>query len=174
MISLSWDSSFEPNSYDADRHISAMMKRYRTLPRHIAKKHLKAALRAVTKRGVPILRKNTPPLDTKRGRRKKGEKRRSTGALRRSVTVKTGQTGKNSDFDQFVWAVLGYKAGIESRKAIWLEFGTSNGSRAFRMMEKTVKEMGPIAASQLAREMAERFEKAVNEVAGKKNLGYGG
>ena len=171
MIALSWDSSFEPNSYDADPHIKALIKRYEALPRHIGKKHLKSSLRSVLRKGVPILRRNTPPLDTRRGRRKAGEKRRSTGALRRSVTTKAGQTGKNGDHNAFVWAVLGYKKGWESRKAIWLEYGTSSGARAFQMMEKTMRQMGPIAANELAHRMAEALEKAANEIAGGRNPG---
>lgn len=174
MISLSWNSSFEPNSYDANRHIQSLMKAYRMLPKHIAKKHLKAAMRKLLRPAVPILRKNTPPLGTRRGRRKKGEKPRSTGALRRAVTVRAGQTGKNGDFDAFVFGVLGYKASFESRKAIWLQFGTSGGIAPYQMIERTLKEFGPVAAERLADEMAKALEKAAAELAGNKNPGYGG
>lgn len=174
MISLSWNSSFEPNSFDADKHIAALMAAYRELPRHIARKHLGAAMRRVIKPGVAILRRNTPPTGTRRGRRKKGEKARSTGALRRAVTTRVGQTGTNKAFDAFVYGVLGYKAGMESRKAIWLEFGTGNGVRSFAMMKKTVAEFGPVAASKLAAEMAAALEKAVKEVGSGKNPGFGG
>ena len=174
MISLSWNSSFEPNSYDANRHIASLMEAYRGLPRHIAKKHLKAAMRRVLRPAVPILRKNTPPLGTRRGRRKKGEKPRSSGALRRAVTVRTGQTGRNGAFDAFVFGVLGYKASFESRKAIWLQFGTSGGIKAYQMVEKTLAEFGPVAASRLAEEMAIGLEKAAAERSGGQNQGYGG
>lgn len=173
MISLSWDSSFEPNSYDADKHIGALMKAFRGLPRHIARKHLKAAMRRCLKPAVPILRRNTPPLSTRRGRRKKGEKPSSTGALRRAVTVRVGQTGTNAAFDAFVWGVLGYKAGPESRKAIWLQFGTSRGIKPYNMIEKAMSQFGPVAASKLATEMAAALEKAAAERASGKNLGYG-
>lgn len=173
MISLSWNSSFEPNTLDLEPQIAGLMGAYRALPRHIAKKHLKAAMRRLMKGGVPILRKNTPPLGARRGRRKKGEKPSSTGALRRSVTTRTGQTGKNGDFNSFVWAVLGYRASFESRKAIWLEYGTSRGGRAFQMMQKTMAEFGPVSAARLAEEMAKGLEKAAAEVAGGKNRGYG-
>jgi hypothetical protein len=174
MISLSWNSSFEPNSYDADRHIGALMQSYRALPRHIARKHLKAAMRKVLRPAVPILRKHTPPLGTRRGRRKKGEKPRSTGALRRAVTVRAGQTGTNNAYDAFVFGVLGYKASFESRKAIWLQFGTSGGVRPFQMIEKTLQEFGPVASSRLAEEMAKALEKATAELAGGKNPGFKG
>lgn len=174
MISLSWNSSFEPNSFDADKHIGALMRAYRELPRHIARKHLKAAMRRVLRPAVPILRRNSPPLGLTRGRRKKGEKARSTGALRKAATVRTGQTGTNKAFDSFVYGVVGFKAGMESRKAIWLEFGTSNGVRPFSMMKRTIDEFGPVAAGKLASEMAAALEKATKELAGGKNPGYGG
>jgi hypothetical protein len=174
MISLSWNSSFEPNSYDADKHIGALMNAYKALPRHIAKKHLKAAMRRLLRPAVPILRRNTPPLGTRRGRRKKGEKPRSSGALRRAVTVRAGQSGNNGAFNAFVYGVLGYKAGFESRKAIWLQFGTATGGPAFRMMEKTLAEFGPVAASRMAEEMAKGLEKAAAELGAGKNPGYGG
>jgi hypothetical protein len=174
MISLSWNSNFEPNSLDLDKHIGKMMQAYRGLPRHIARKHLGASFRRVLKPGVGILRRNTPPLGTRRGRRKKGEKPRSTGDLRRAATVRVGQTGKNKAFDAFVYGVLGYRAGLQSRKAIWLEFGTSRGARAFEMMKNTVDQFGPVVAGKLANEMALALEKAVKELAGGKNPGYGG
>ena len=114
MISLSWVSSFEPNSYDGDKHIGKLMKAFRGLPRHIAKKHIKAAMKRTIKPGVPILRSLTPPLSTRRGRRKKGEKARSTGELRRSVMAKTGQTGNNKDFVVSA-AKLAADRGVEER-----------------------------------------------------------
>lgn len=174
MISLSWNSSFEPNSYDANKHIAALVGRFRQLPRHISKKHMKAAMRRVLKPAVPVLRRNTPPLSTRRGRRKAGEKARSSGALRRSVTVRVGQTGNNGDFGAFVYGVLGYKAGIESRKAIWLQYGTSRGIKPYQMIDKAMAEFGPVAASKLAEELRDALEKATAELAGGKNPGYGG
>lgn len=174
MISISWDSNFEPNSYDADKHIQALMKSYTALPRHIAKKHLKAAMRRTLKPGVPILRSLTPPIGTRRGRRKKGEKARSTGALRKSVTVKAGQTGNNYEFGGFVWGVLGYKFTGQDRKAIWLNYGTNRGGPAFDMIGKAMARLGPISAQTLAKEMAAALEKAAEELAGGKNPGYGG
>ena len=174
MISLSWVSSFEPNSYDGDKHIGKLMKAFRGLPRHIAKKHIKAAMKRTIKPGVPILRSLTPPLSTRRGRRKKGEKARSTGELRRSVMAKTGQTGNNKDFGSFVWGVLGYRLKGQNRKAIWMNYGTGTGGPAFNMIEKAMEKMGPIAASTLAKELAVGLEKAAAEIAAGKNPGYGG
>ena len=173
MISLSWNSSFEPNSLDGDKHIAGLMKAFRGLPRHIAKKHLKAAMRRAVKPGVPILRSLTPPLSTRRGRRKKGEKPRSTGDLRRSVMAKAGQTNANDAFNSFVWGVVGYRFKGQDRKAIWLNYGTATGGPAFNMVEKAMQQMGPVTAQKLATEMAAALEKAAAELSSGKNPGYG-
>lgn len=156
-------------SNDEAKAFDQLMDRYKALPRHIARKHLGAAMRRVLKKAVPILRRNTPPLGTKRGRRRAGEKPSSTGSLRRAVTVRTGQTGTNRDFDSFVWGVVGFKAGPESRKAIWLEYGTARGGPAYDMVGKSMREFGAPAADELAREMATAFEKAVKEFGSGKN-----
>jgi hypothetical protein len=42
------------------------------------------------------------------------------------------------------------------------------------MMEKTMAEFGPVAASKLAEEMAVGLEKAAAELGSGKNPGYGG
>lgn len=165
MISLSWNSDFEPNSYDTDLRISRLMKRYRQLPGHIARRHLKAAMGRVMRPGIPVLRRHTPPLTTRRGRRKKGEKAKSTGALRKAVAVRTGSTGKVGAFDSFVYGVLGYRASFESRKAIWLQFGTSGGVRSYDMIGKAMAEFGKPAAGRLADEMEKALEKAVKDLA---------
>jgi hypothetical protein len=170
MIALSFTPKlYDSTAFDNDAAIKVLMARYQALPRYIAKKHLKASMRRVIKPGIPVLRKNTPPLDTRRGRRRKGEKKRSTGSLRRAVTTRAGQTGRNAD--GFVWGVLGYRAGIESRKAIWLNFGTANGVRPFQMIEKSMQEIRPTAAKALAKEMALALDKAVKELASGKNPG---
>ena len=169
LIALSWNTDAYPTRLEADDAVNALMQRYRALPRHIARKHLGAAMRRLLKRGIPIMRANTPPFGVRRGRRKRGAKLTSTGNLRRAVTVRTGQTGRNGDFDSFVWGCLGYRAGPESRKAIWLQYGTANGIEPMRMLERTMQQFGPIAAADLAREMATAFEKAGKEVASGKN-----
>lgn len=164
MISLNWK--------EVNGEIGAMMARYAALPRHIAKKHLVAAVRRAGREGVPILRRNTPPDGVRRGRRKKGEKARSTGALRRAATVKAKYKGRNAD--GVAIGILGYKAGYESRKAIWMEFGTTNGIEPRRMIEKTMQQWKGPLASKLASEMAAALEKAVRELASGKNPGYRG
>lgn len=178
MISLSWNSNFEPNSLDMSKHIRSVMAAYKKLPGHIARKYMKASMRRVLKDAVPILKRNTPkgkPYNTKAAvsRNSKGQFQKGSGkkmrvrggALRRAATVRTGTTGKAGAFDSFVWGVLGYKAGFESRKAIWLNYGTSRGIRPFEMIEKTMKEYGPIAAGRLAKEMRKALASAVKDKA---------
>jgi hypothetical protein len=163
MIAVSFNNSgYDPSAYDLDIQIKALMSRYKALPKHIAKKHMMAAMRKCLNRGVPVLRKHTPPLGMKRGRR--SAKSGATGALRRAVTVRTGMTGKNSDWNAFVWGVLGYKAGEQSRKAIWLQFGTSRGGPAYDMIGKAMQEYGPVSAARLASEMAAALEKGAAEL----------
>ena len=171
MISLSWKSNFEPNSFDMDRHISSLVQAFRGLPRHIAKKHMKAAMRRLVKPGVPMLRALTPPLGTRRGRRAKGQKPRSTGDLRRSVAAKAGWTGRNTDLNHFVWGVLGYRHKGQDRKAIWLNYGTRGGVRPFQMIEQAMAQFGPITAKRMAEEMQQSLEKATREIASGKNPG---
>jgi hypothetical protein len=85
--------------------------------------------------------------------------------------VRTGQTGTNAAFDAFIYGVLGYKAGPESRKAIWLQFGTASGVRPYDMIGKTMREFGPVAAGKLADEMSKALEKAAAERASGANPG---
>ena len=146
---------------------------YRELPSHIAKKHLLASMRrAITKSGgVKLLRQNTPPAGTRRGRRKKGEKARSTGALRKAVMTKAKWIGTNKAGAAV--AGLGYKYGEQSRKAIWHEFGTPK-IRAKRMAEATFNAIREPVAKTLASELAAALEKAQGEVKGHRTKGYGG
>lgn len=171
-------------AFERDAGIATLQAAFRELPRHIAKKHMKAAMRRMLRPGVPLLKAVTPVRKSRlvrqsvrdeKGRFGAGNnkmKRVRGGAMRRAVTVKTGVTGRNSDFDQFVWSVLGYKYGFESRKAIWIERGTSK-TRAFRMTEQFMASFGPTAARRLAGEMGIALRKATREVAFKKNPGVG-
>lgn len=163
MITLNWG--------EMRNEIGSLMARYAELPRHIAKKHLNAAMKRALKPGVPTLRRNTPPLGVTRGRKKKGA-RRTTGALRKAVTAKSKYIGRNAD--GYVWGVLGYRAGFESRKAIWQEFGTSNGVRPKEMVKKTMEQFGPQVNALLVSEMKNALEKAAKELASGKNPGWKG
>lgn len=114
MISVNWDN--------VQGEIGALVAKYDELPRWLAKKHLKAAIGRTLRPAIPKLRALTPPLGVKRGRRKKGEKPRSTNRLRKAVKVITKYKGRNRD--GYAYGVIGYRAGEESLKALWLEFGT--------------------------------------------------
>jgi phage gpG-like protein len=164
MISVNWEKLLG--------EFGDLAKAYESLPTHIAKKHLLASMRRAVKAsgGVQKLRANTPPVNTRRGRRKKGEKR-STGELRKSVMTKARWIGRNKDG----WAVagLGYKYGMASRKAIWHEFGTTR-MKGIAMMQRTFESIRGQVSSRLAAELRDSLEKAANEVGGGKNQGYQG
>jgi len=165
MISLNFGS--------LSSQIGALAASYQELPRHIGKKHMMAGMRRAIKaaNGVARLRAATPPIGTRRGRRRKGEKRISTGALRRSVTTRARWIGNNKTGAAV--AGLGYKFGMESRKAIWHEFGTTRMA-ARRMMEQTFNEIRGPVASRLVEELRVGLERAAAELASGKNPGYKG
>lgn len=159
MISLSWS--------DMDGQIGELMKRYADLPRSIAKKHLQAAMKRAGKPAVPVLKANTPvgggrrvKAAVVRGELKMNYKRRG-GSLRRAATFTARYKGTNKD--GAVFGVVGYRLGWESRKAIWLQFGTKRGIEARKMIEKTVAASQGIVTSRLEKEMADALEAAVRE-----------
>lgn len=164
MISLDWQGM--------NGQIGALMGRFNALPRHIAKKHLKAVMKRVLRDGVPVLKGLTPKGGTKtikstivRGEFKSNFKRRG-GALRRAVTTKSKYIGRNKD--GVVYGVIGYKAGFESRKAIWLDQGTVYISPRDIIKKFRAAYKGP-AASLLVKEMKKAFEAAGRELASGKN-----
>jgi hypothetical protein len=174
MIRLSWSGM--------EGGIGDMMARFNALPRHIAKKHLLAVIKRVGKDGVKVLKKHTPKGGTttvraalKRGsggRFVKGSGRKMKvrgGALRRAAMVKSKYQGRNKD--GYAYGVLGYKFGPESKKALWLEYGTSRGIEPRRMVEKTMREWGGPATKTLVAEMKKALEKAVREMRSGKNPG---
>ena len=172
MITLNWDGM--------QGEIGALMARYAALPRHIAKKHLQAAMKRAMKDGIPVLKRLTPKGATRTvraslkrgggGRFVQGSGKKSRvrgGALRRAVTTKAKYIGKNAAGT--VYGVVGYRAGFESRKAIWLEFGTSRGVKPQQIIEKFKREYGGPAAERLASEMALAYDKAAAELASNMN-----
>jgi hypothetical protein len=176
MISLNWEGM--------NGDIGDLMNSYAKLPRHIAKKHLQAAMKRALKDAVPVLKAETPKGGKRRvtaavsrgagGRFLPGSGKKSIkrgGALRRAATAKAKYYGKNDSGT--VAGTLGYKAGTESRKAIWLEFGTSRGIEPRRIVDRVMKRLAGPIRGKLAREMAAALEKAANEVASGKNKGYG-
>ena len=174
MITLNWNGM--------EGEIGALMARFNALPRHIAKKHLVAVIKRAGKEGVAVLKKHTPKGGTKtvRAALKRGSGGRFVagsgkkmrvrgGALRRAATVKAKYQGRNRD--GYAYGVLGYKYGSESRKALWLEYGTSRGIQPRGMIDKTMREWGGPAAKKLATEMKKALEKAARELASGKNPG---
>lgn len=161
MISVNWEKLLG--------EFADLSTSYSALPAYLAKKYLVAALRNAIKeaKGPQLLRKNTPPAGTRRGRRRAGEKR-STGDLRRAVTTKAKWIGRNRD--GFAVAGLGYKYGHESRKAIWLEFGTTRIAGR-KMVEKTFDSIRNQVAAGLSRSLASSLEAAVRELESGKNPG---
>lgn len=149
MIKLDWEGM--------EGEIGAMMARFNELPRYIGKKHLLAAIKRTGKDGVKVLKANTP-----KGRaRRSGEKVTRGGALRRAATMKAQYRGRNRD--GYALGMLGYKYGTESRKAIWLEYGTTK-IEPRRMVARTMEQWRGPATAKLTQELAAAFEKAVNEV----------
>ena len=160
MLRLEWQGM--------EGEIGALMARFNELPRHIAKKHLQAVVKRVGKEGVPVLKTFTPVRGT-RFVKAAGKKMRG-GALRRAAMVKSRYKGRNKD--GYVYGVLGYKYGTESRKAIWLENGTKRIAPR-RMVGNTMdKWKGPLV-SKLIPEMAKALEKAAAELASGMNPGVG-
>lgn len=145
--------------------LSELIYRFNELPRHIAKKNMGAAMKRALRDGVPILKKYTPPIGSGRGRRKKGA--RSTGALRRSVTVKS-KTVTGTHGTAVVYGVLGYRYGWDSRKAIWQEFGTKK-MQGKLMVQHALRDYKGPAITILTRELGRSLEAAAREVAGGRN-----
>jgi hypothetical protein len=152
--------------------IGSLMGRFDALPRHIAKKHLKAVMKRVLRPQVPLLKRLTPKGGTKtiqstivRGQRKDNFKRRG-GALRRAATVKSKYIGKNKS--GVVYGVVGFKAGFESRKAIWIDQGTKF-IRPREIMEQFRQASKGPAQSLLVSEMKKALEAAARELASGKN-----
>jgi hypothetical protein len=89
--------------------------------------------------------------------------------MRRAVTVHARYIGRNKD--GVAVATLGYKYGTESKKAIFLEYGTSRGIEPRRMVEKAMKMIhGPLLAA-LGTAMVHALNKAAEEIKSGKNPG---
>lgn len=159
MIVLGWNN--------VEGQIGELMKRYAELPRSVAKKHMQAAMRRAGKAAVPILKSNTPvgggrrvKAAVVRGQLKTNYKRRG-GSLRRAATFVARYKGTNRD--GAVFGILGYKYGWDSRKAIWLEFGTSRGIEPRRMVEASMSAAKGVVGGRLEAELAAALDKAVAE-----------
>jgi hypothetical protein len=165
-----------------DAEIMDIMGRYASLPMHIAKKHLVAAMRRSLKDGIPILKAKTPVDTSKRfqGRDKRGHFKKSTGrkagqargALRRAVIAKAKFIGRNAD--GCVVGTLGYRAPLDSRKAIWLVYGTRRGIEPRTFVQEAMDQIRPQALSKLKAEMVAAFDAAVREKSSGQNPGWNG
>ena len=159
MIVLGWSN--------VSGDIAELMRRYNELPRSVAKKHLVAAMKRAGKTAVPLLKKNTPKAKTRVVFSRQnlageyGAKKVKGGSLRRAATFVARYKGRNKDGAAF--GILGYKYGMESRKAIWLEFGTSRGIEPRDIVKKTYTASKGIIASRLEAEMVLALTKATNE-----------
>jgi hypothetical protein len=169
--------------WDAD--VADLMASYAAMPKHIAKKHLLASMKFAIRsaRGIQVLKAMTPKAktrtvrsgikrDERRGTFSKGSQgweKQKGGALRRAVTVNARYIGRNKD--GVAVAVLGYKYGKDSKKAIWLEYGTSRGIEPRRMGEKAMKQIGPAVRSALGKQLAVAIDSANREIAKGKNPG---
>ena len=54
---------------------------------------------------------------------------------------------------------------MQSRKAIWLEFGTNKGIEPMRFMEETYNQIKGQVAGELVRELKNAMEKAAKDTA---------
>lgn len=157
--------------------IGSLTRRFDALPKHIAKKHILSAMKKAIKAadGVNTLKRLTPKgkayyskSETARdsgGRFVPGSggwKRSNAGAMRRAVTVKAKYLGRNAD--GMAVAALGYKYGADSKKAIWLEFGTGRGVKPRRMVELAMLRVGTKLARTLQTEMLHALDKAPREL----------
>jgi hypothetical protein len=168
---------------DMEGEVASLMRRFDALPNHIARKHVQAAVKRVMKYAVPVLKKNTP----RRGKRvifhrqgaagEYGATKMKGGSLRQSVAAKS-EYKRTKRSGATVTGIVGYRSdkrdpynGVsQSRKAIWLEFGTDTAF-ARGMAQMTMRQIGGPSAAKLAAELAVAIEKAGAELASKMNPG---
>lgn len=164
------------NSDSLNAQLGALVKVFDKFPKHIAKKHIGAAMKRALKFAVPILKANTPKGGPKiktaattrnaRGQFTAGsgaKKRVRGGALRRAATTQSKFIGKNKS--GFTIGTLGFKYGTDSRNAIWQEFGTAGGIKPKLFMQKTYNQVKSQVAGNLARELALAVESAATDLA---------
>jgi len=160
-----------------DAQLSALANAFNSFPKHIAKKHLGAAMKRALKVALPVLKKNTPK--TKTTGNKSALKRnasghfikgtgqvtgkKKTGDLRRAAIATSKYVGTN--IAGFTIGCLGYKFGAESRKAIFLEFGTKHGIEPRLFMKNTYDSTKDAVQNKLSLEMMFALEKAARDLA---------
>lgn len=177
MISFNWNIFKDDTAH--------LIQQFDKLPRHIGKKHLLASMKAAIRasKGIQTLKALTPKAKTrtvrsgiKRDERKgtfskgsQGWEKKKGGAMRRAVTVNARYIGRNKD--GVAVATLGYKYGTESKKAIFLEYGTKRGIEPRRMVDKAMKMIhGPLLAA-LGNAMVHALAKASKDLGGPRSKG---
>jgi hypothetical protein len=163
-----------------DASFADIAYRYKQLPRHVAYKHMAAAMkRAIRKaQGVQTLKQvcrerlnlkgtvvtKDPPKRTKAGTFKKGwNRRRRGGEFLKAIAVVSSKPkgGKNP---RPLVAKIGWRYGEQSKKAIWLEFGTSRGVKPRRMAEETFMRIRGPAMAGMKGELVYALSKAVKDL----------
>jgi len=163
MITLDWQGT--------RKDVAHLMAAYAKLPRHIAKKHLQASMKRAMKGGVPVLKGVTPKGKRRMVVAKEGAKPKNiAGALRRAVIAKSRYIGRNKD--GVVFGTIGYKAGFESRKSLWLEFGTNRGIKPHGILQRFLAAYSGPVVGKLEKEMADALEMAARELDSPYNKGY--
>lgn len=142
--------------------VAGLMNKYAEFPQKVASIALRGAMTRAAKGGVSTVRSLTPGGGG-RGRRKQGEKR-STGAMRKSVTTKS-KVRKGT-----AYGVLGYKMSGQDRKPIWHEFGTKNGVKAKHMMERAWNIYMPTARGLIVQELTDGLANAARILKNKPEL----
>ncbi len=168
MSEIQTDALIWANWDQVSGEIGALMQRFKELPRHIAKKHLGAAMKRALRPGVPALRKATPVGMVMKANKAGVVKLRRSGELRRSATAKSRYIGNNRD--GVAVGTLGYKYGPESRKAIWVEYGKKRMVKR-PIVQGVMRGFKPQAAAALTKEMAAALEKAATELNSGKAVG---
>lgn len=153
------------NSDSLNAQLGALVKVFDQFPKHIAKKHIGASMKRALKFAIPILKANTPKGGGTKASVRDGKpvKRVRGGALRRAVVAKSKYIGTNKS--GLTIGTLGYKYGLDSRNAIWQEFGTAKGIQPKGFMAKTYDQVKDQIAGNLARELALAVEAAAKDLA---------
>ena len=130
------------NDEEMQRQIVAIIRAFRALPREIAKRRMRQAIRKATKPFEPALRANTPHF---------------TGNLQRSITTKI-RVYNHPNHGAAV-AVIGYVRGtLRKRRGQFITSGS--GSHAIIVergtSERTIRSTGAACGAMPARHMAER------------------
>ena len=154
--------------------------RFKKLPRHVAYKHMAAAMkRALRKaRAVQVLKEvcrerlnlrgtvvtKAPPKRKKDGTFQKGwNRRRRGGDFLQAIDVYSSKPKFGKDPRPLV-AKVGWKYGPESHKAIWLEYGTRGGIEPRRMAEEAFMRIRGSAMAGMKDEMIHALGKAVKDL----------